>query len=235
MSKIFAHRGVTYAAPDNSAQAFAAAVALGIDGVELDVRATKDGALICHHDAQIESFAPFAELNLADLPPSVCRFYDAMEILDGLIVNVEIKNDPKEPGYDSSGKLEHAVVEAIIGGGWAVKSLISSFNPQVLELVRGLDPSLSTALLVDLSQPFEAALELAVALGCVAFHPFVLDLKPERVDAVHARGLALNTWTVNGPLDIANMGTWGVDGVITDSPAEAREILAKLSFEVPGS
>jgi glycerophosphoryl diester phosphodiesterase len=233
MSKIFAHRGVTYTAPDNSAQAFAAAVALGIDGVELDVRATKDGALICHHDAQIEGFKPFADLNLADLP--LCRFEDAMEILDGLIVNVEIKNDPKEPGYDPSGKLEHAVVDAIVGGGWAAKSLISSFNPQVLERVRGLDPSLPTALLLDLSQPFEVGLELAVALACVAFHPFVLDLKPERVDAVHAQGLALNTWTVNGPGDIANMVNWGVDGVITDTPAEAREILAKLSSEVPGS
>ena len=235
MSKVLAHRGVTYEAADNSAAAFAGAVSLGIEGVELDVRATADGALICHHDAVVEGLGTFCELELAALPASVCTFAEAMAILDGLYVNVEVKNDPREPGYDPTGKLTAAVVAAIVDGGWAEQVILSSFNPEVLEQVRSLGARVPTGLLwewgVDVSEGIAAACEL----GASAIHPWVLDLSEAQVVQAHAAGLGVNVWTANGPQDIERMGIWGVDGVITDTPAEARQILAKVPPEVTGS
>lgn len=235
VSKVLAHRGVTYEAPDNSADAFAAAVGLGIHGVELDVRATADGALICHHDAVVEGIGTFCELELAALPASVCSFAEAMAILDGLYVNVEVKNDPREPGYDPSGKLTASVVAAICEGGWADSVVLSSFNPEVLEQVRSLGAKVPTGLLWDWGADVSAGISAACELGASAIHPWVLDLSRAQVAEAHAAGLAVNAWTVNGPLDIEHMGAWGVDGVITDTPAEALEILAKVPPEVPGS
>ena len=235
MSKVLAHRGVTYEAADNSAAAFAGAASLGIDGVELDVRATADGALICHHDAAVEGLGTFCEMELAALPASVCSFAEAMAILDGLFVNVEVKNDPREPGYDPTGKLTASVVAAIVEGGWADQVVLSSFNPEVLEQVRSLGAKVATGLLWDWGADVSAGIEAACELGAAAIHPWVLDLSEAQVRAAHAAGLAVNVWTVNGPHDIERMGIWGVDGVITDTPAEALEILAKVPPEVTGS
>lgn len=235
MSKVLAHRGVTYEAADNSSAAFAAAASLGIDGVELDVRATGDGALICHHDAAAEGVGTFSELELAALPPSVCTFAEAMAILDGLYVNVEVKNDPAEPGYDPSGSLTAAVVAAIVDGGWAEAVVLSSFNPEVLEQVRSLGAKVPTGLLWDWGADVSAGIEAACELGAAALHPWVLDLAEAQVVEAHAAGLAVNVWTVNGPQDIERMGRFGVDAVITDTPAEALGILAKVRTEATGS
>ena len=53
MPEIFAHRGLHVTERENTIGAFEAAVALGVDGVELDVRRTRDGVLVVHHDGHI--------------------------------------------------------------------------------------------------------------------------------------------------------------------------------------
>ena len=53
MQKIFAHRGASAYAPENTLEAFDLAVKMGADGVELDVHMTKDGELVVAHDEEI--------------------------------------------------------------------------------------------------------------------------------------------------------------------------------------
>ncbi|HQT99873.1 MAG TPA: glycerophosphodiester phosphodiesterase, partial [Acidimicrobiales bacterium] len=101
MSKVFAHRGAHQKARENTLDAFRAALRLGVDGVELDVRRSADGALIVHHDDAVEGRL-IAKTRARELPPYVCQLGDALETLGSVEVNVEIKNLPTEAGYDES-------------------------------------------------------------------------------------------------------------------------------------
>ena len=54
MTKIFAHRGASGYAPENTLEAFALAMEMGADGIELDVQLTKDGEVVVIHDEVID-------------------------------------------------------------------------------------------------------------------------------------------------------------------------------------
>src|SRR5476651_1782318 len=97
---VFAHRGCTDGFVENTLEAFGEAKRLGADGVELDVPLTADGALAIHHDPAIEGLGPVADLSVADLPAHVPLLADALAVCEGMVVKVEIKNDPTDPGYD---------------------------------------------------------------------------------------------------------------------------------------
>src|SRR5450432_3564900 len=97
---LLAHRGGAGPWRENTLEAFAAALRLGADGVELDVRRTSDGTLVVHHDAEIAGVGAIHALPARALPPWVPRLEDALGRCAGAIVNVEIKNAPVEPGFD---------------------------------------------------------------------------------------------------------------------------------------
>src|SRR5580693_8567760 len=94
MTAVFAHRGRTDGFAENTLEAFAEAKRLGADGVELDVRLTADGALAVHHDPTIDGLGPVADLTVPELPAHVPLLVDALTVCDGMVVNVEIKNEP---------------------------------------------------------------------------------------------------------------------------------------------
>jgi glycerophosphoryl diester phosphodiesterase len=100
MTAVFAHRGCTEGFTENTIEAFAEARRLGADGVELDVRLTADGALAIHHDAEIPGIGTIDQLAVADLPAHVPLLADALAACEGMLVNVEIKNAPQDPGWD---------------------------------------------------------------------------------------------------------------------------------------
>ncbi len=104
MTLVFAHRGASHAYPENTLAAFAGAVAMGSDGVELDVRRTADHQLIIHHDPHLGDGRIIADTLAGDLPDSVASFDDALDACAGLIVNIEIKNDPREPDFDPNDR-----------------------------------------------------------------------------------------------------------------------------------
>src|SRR5271155_5597270 len=101
MLSVYAHRGLHDKERENTVGAFTAAVALGVDGVELDVRRTGDGVLVVHHDPTIGRLG-IAEALQRDLPTYVPTLDEAMKACEGVLVNVEIKNERgrHEPAYD---------------------------------------------------------------------------------------------------------------------------------------
>src|SRR6202044_3667286 len=101
---------------------------LGADGVELDVRLTSDGALAVLHDASIAGLGLVADLTVAELPAHVPLLADALAVCDGLVVNVEIKNDPREPGHDAGETVAALTAEAIAEAGWTDRVIVSSFQ-----------------------------------------------------------------------------------------------------------
>jgi glycerophosphoryl diester phosphodiesterase len=224
MTAVLAHRGCTKGFVENTLDAFAEAHRLGADGVELDVRLTVDGGLAVHHDAEIPGLGVIGALGVADLPPHVPLLADALAVCDGMVVNVEIKNAPQDPGWDPGEAVAALTAAAIDEAGWTDRVIVSSFQVSTLLAVQAADPRLAVGALWGFASDPGRALAEAVEAGFAAVHPFVSAVDAELVGRAHAAGLAINVWTVNAPEDLRAMAAWGVDAVITDRLDEALAI-----------
>jgi glycerophosphoryl diester phosphodiesterase len=227
VTAVFAHRGCTEGGiRENTVGAFAEARRLGADGVELDVRLTKDGALAVHHDAEVPGAGVISQLGAAELPDYVPLLADVLAVCDGMTVNVEIKNAPGDPGWDATELVAALSAEAIDAAGWTGRVIVSSFQPATLRAVQAADERLALGALWGVGADSGGGLEEAAAEGFKAIHPFVLAVTPQLVEQAHALGLDVNTWTVNGPHDLRAMVELGVDTVITDVLSQAMAIAA---------
>ena len=222
-TKIFAHRGASAAFAENTVNAFRGAVELGADWVELDVRRTADGRLAVHHDAHLGDGRAIVDVEADALPPSVPSLAVALDACAPLGVNVEIKNSPQDVDFDPAATIVEPVIAAIEASSVAV--IVSSFHPPTLDRVRAVAPDVPTAQLTfNLSDP-ERAVRFAVDAGHVALHPFDATVTRDLVTLVHDAGLALNVWTVDDPARIRELAEMGVDGIVTNVPDVAVEVL----------
>lgn len=224
---VIGHRGASAAFPENTVAAFAGAVALGADGVELDVRLGADGSLVVHHDP---IFADGRDVHAAacdDLPPDVCLLAAAFEACgepgpDGFLVNVEIKAD----GPGGGVPLVDPVVAAI--EAWGGRALVSSFDHRTVDAVRAAAPHIDTAQLTFLlDRPVDVTVEWIARRGHVAWHPHHASVDAAAVELAHTAGLAVNTWTVDDPARIAELAATGVDAIVTNDVAGARQALGR--------
>jgi glycerophosphoryl diester phosphodiesterase len=217
VTSVVAHRGCTEDGfVENTLEAFAEARRRGADGVELDVRLTADAALAVHHDAEVDGLGPICALSVAELPDHVPLLADALAASEGMVVNVEIKNAPQDPGWDEGEAVAALTAAVIEEAGWADRVIVSSFQPATLRAVRAADPRLPLGALWGWTAEPGPALAEAVDSGFRAVHPFVTLANGDLVAQAHAAGLAVNVWTVNAPQDLEAMVALGVDAVITD-------------------
>jgi glycerophosphoryl diester phosphodiesterase len=223
MTLVIAHRGASARFPENTFEAFEGARALGADWVELDVRRTSDGALAIHHDAHLPDGRAIVEVDAADLPPTALDLVEALDACEPLGVNVEIKNLPGDPDFDPACGI--AVKVAAVVAARAQPILVSSFHAETLDVLRDLEPSVATALLTFALHEPERTVDAVAAAGHAALHPFDATVDAGLVAVCHDRGLAVNVWTVDDPGRIAELATLGVDGIVTNVPDVAREIL----------
>jgi glycerophosphoryl diester phosphodiesterase len=221
VTAVFAHRDCTEEFTENTIEAFAEARRLGADGVELDVRLTADGGLAVHHDAEIAGLGTVDQLEVADLPARVPLLADVLAVCEGMVVNVEIKNAPQDPGWDPGEAVSALTAGAIEEAGWTARVIVSSFQPATLRAVQAADGRLALGALWGFAAEVEPALAQAVEAGFAAVHPFVASVDRDLVERAHAMGLAVNVWTVNAPEDLRAMVAAGVDTVITDRLGEA--------------
>lgn len=219
MSKVFAHRGAHQKARENTLDAFRAALRLGVDGVELDVRRSADGALIVHHDDAVEGRL-IAKTRARELPPYVCQLGDALETLASVEVNVEIKNLPTEAGYDESDAFVRAVVARVREHARVEGILFSSFDLATCLSVRECAPDYDVGWLLWKRSVVES-LEPALSYGFRALHPHYSTVGSADVARARDAGVALNVWTVNHRRDLLRFSQWGVETLITDEPVVA--------------
>lgn len=217
MTLVLAHRGATGSWPENTLAAFAEARRLGADGVELDVRRSADGALVVHHDAAVPGVGPVSSARVRDLPEHVPLLGDALAACDGMVVNVELKNE----GVDA---LAAEAAATVVELGWASRVVVSCFDPDCLVAVRRAEPALPLGWLLGPGADAAALLDEAVERGFEGVHPFVASVDAALVDGARRSGLALRTWTVNSDGDLRAMVDLGVDAVITDRPAAALAV-----------
>lgn len=227
---LLGHRGAKARAPENTLGAFAAALADGAHGVELDTTLAGDSVPIVLHDgtldrttnatgkptdhdadelAQIDAGSWFPGWGFEPVP----RLHEVLrQMPDGAVVNVEIKGP--SPGFVS---VERRVVEVIRTHWPRVQVIVSSFHPAQLLEVRRIAPDLPIGLLFadDALLPLRTAWT-APLLVPDALHPPASIVTPALVRACREAGLRLNVWAVRDEHDAARLLALGVDGLIVD-------------------
>jgi glycerophosphoryl diester phosphodiesterase len=210
---------------ENTLGAFSAAVALGVDGDELDVRRTLDGTLVVHHDPSIGDQI-ITQCGRRTLPSYVPTLEESLNALTGLRVNVEIKNSraPSEPSYDETGDLARQVVTTIHEAGWDESVSISCFDLATCAVVRSFDRDITVDwLLWDVA--LGDAMIRAHVLGFDAINPHFTTVDASVVAQARALDLDVNVWTVNRLDDLERMASFGVASIITDDPTLAQRVV----------
>lgn len=215
---IYAHRGSSATAPENTLAAFRQAIADGADGVELDVRATRDGVLVVLHDRDLGRTTNGAgavdETTLDELQRLDAGGGERVPTLDQVLAllagRLRLDLEVKQPG------IERALLSTLAGhpaASWA----ISAFDWAVLTAVRALsdDADLWPLSIVASDDLFAAAATLrttTVALHGAAVTPAVV----RRCDAAD---VDLMVWTVNDIERARLARLHGVAALCTDDPA----------------
>jgi glycerophosphoryl diester phosphodiesterase len=226
---VIAHRGASESFPENSVDAFAAAVTQGADGVELDVRRTADGKLAVCHDDALPDGTVLVETAYGDVEDRVPDLATVLDLCAPLsVVNIEIKNWPDDRDFDPAARLADAVVALLIERGELGdgRALVSCFHLPTLDRVHQLAPGVATGWLLGLVEDPARLIDKAAARGHVAVHPHHVFVNEAFVATAHAAGLQVNAWTCNDPDRIRWLAEQGVDAVITDVPDVALAALA---------
>ena len=215
---VIAHRGASAVRKENTVEAFVEAGRLGADMVELDVRRTRDDVLVIHHDASLPGLGPIVELRRDALPPWVPTLDQAIDACAGMVVNIEVKSSPLDPDFDEDRWVAARVAEQVGERAWHDRVLVSSFDLVSVDRVRAIDDSIPTALLTLPGIDAREAAATAWDRGHRVLHPHDLAVTPELVEHLHARGMAVNVWTVDDPDRMRALVEMGVDGICTNVP-----------------
>lgn len=224
---ILGHRGASADAKENTLAAFRLAAEQGADGVELDVRVGRDGALLVHHDAHLADGTPLDRVGDQDRPPWLPTLAEALAASDGLLVNVEIKNGEDEPGFDASRSIADRVTLAIVGAGTTSEIVVSSFDRLCIDRVRANRAGLRTAFLtVAVPEDVDAFVAELAGAGHTAVNPWFGSVSGKLMVAARSHGVAVVPWTVDEPADHLRLAALRVDAIITNVPAVALAVLA---------
>ncbi|HZU71264.1 MAG TPA: glycerophosphodiester phosphodiesterase [Acidimicrobiales bacterium] len=225
---VFGHRGlVLEGAPtgrrENTLEAFRTAVEAGLDGVELDVRRSADGVLVVHHGPGVEGVGPISATPAGALPEWLPTLADALAACEPLLVNVEVKDLPGEPGWDPAEPTARAVAELLAEAGLGARTLVSSFSLAALDAVRETSPDQATGWLTAARYDQFRALKTAAERGHRALHPQQASVTEGLVTEAHRAGLLVVAWTVNDQRRMAELAGMGLDVLITDEGRRALE------------
>jgi glycerophosphoryl diester phosphodiesterase len=240
----FAHRGGAADGDENTAEAFARAIALGYRYVETDVHATADGVPVVFHDAALDRLTGaagrVADLRWADLATlriggagAVPRLDEVLAAWPGVRFNIDVKADAAvEP---TVGVVRRAAAEDRV--------LLASFSDARLARVRALaGPRVATSLgrgevtRLWISSRLGTPLRLpasAVAAQVPPRHGRVRIVDRRFVARAHRLGLHVHVWTIDDPAQLGRLLDLGVDGIMTDRPAVLREVYAARGLWTP--
>jgi glycerophosphoryl diester phosphodiesterase len=195
-----AHRGGALLAPENTAEAFRAAAAIGAEFVETDLRLSADGALVCLHDADLSRIAGDPHLVADTDLPTLRALVPAMMTLDeaiaasaplGLLLDVKLTDPAVLP----------RLLAAFDVGGATRRSLLGLREIGLIAAARALSPDIAILALV----PDPDSAEAARAAGADWFRLWQGAATPERIAAARAAGL-LVAIMVGQPRSVAEPG-----------------------------
>nr|WP_314140907.1 glycerophosphodiester phosphodiesterase [uncultured Rhodococcus sp.] len=240
---VVAHRGASAAKKEHTLAAYDLALREGADGVECDVRLTKDGHIVCVHDRRVDrtsngtgivsemDFADLARLNYGDTdePAELLTLPDLIAlVLDWTSKPVKLFIETKHPVRYGS-MIESKVLAELhtfgIGAPASAdhsRAVIMSFAPSAVWRVRRSAPMLPTVLLGDSSHYLGGG--AATTVGATAVGPSIRALRehPGLIDRAAASGRASYVWTVDEKEDVDLCRELGVGWIATNHPGRTR-------------
>ena len=236
---VVAHRGASLEHPENTIEAFEAAIDLGADAVEFDVRMTADGHAVVMHDPDVsrttDGTGLVSEMSLEEIRKlGVPTVEEALRCLSGrAAADIEIKNLPGGPGFtpDREAAVE-ATLHALGAVGFPGQVIVSSFDPASVAHSRALRPDVPTGLLTEYEVDAEEALARATAHGHPWVLPFVsqvLDAGESFADRAHDAGALLGVWIADDPDTARRLFELGVDAVATNDPRAIVSVRDRLA------
>lgn len=243
-----AHRGASGSghAPENTLAAFERAIQLGVDAVELDVRATRDGVVVAMHDATIDRTTdregPVDEWTYAQLRDASAggwfgpdfadeRIPTLQEVLDLVrlraLAVIEIK----------AGWLAEQVLRVATEVDVIDQIVVQSFDPETVRRVNAVDPSVPTALLVGKLPTSPSRMRArrvvgdVLAVGANILNVWQGALTPPFFEEMRRRGVTVWTWTVDEEAVMRDVIQMGVQGVTTNHPDRLNGVLEALEQE----
>jgi len=201
---LLGHRGARAdkSIPENTLASFDCAMALGCDGFEFDVRLSADGQPVICHDARIRGLeiaqTSAEQLSLPTLRDVLSR-YQSSAFLD-----IELK---------VSG-LEAVTLEVLLTYPPARGYVISSFLPEVLQAIHGMEATIPLGLICETRAQFGLWSKLPVQ-HVIAHHKLV---RRNVITKTRDAGKRVYVWTVNSTTEIRRFAEWGVDGIVSDYP-----------------
>lgn len=236
---IFAHRGASAHAPENTLAAFELALAQQAEAIELDVKLTADGHVIVIHDPtvdrttgshgrvkdlslvqlrQLDAGSFFSEKYRGEKIPTLEEVFESVG--KRAFINVELTNynTPRD-------HLVETVCMLVKQFNLQKSVMFSSFFASNLSKARAYLPGVPRGLLAFGGILGAWARSFGFAFGRYqALHPSLKDVTPQQVQRVHRLKRRLNVWTVNAAEDMRRLLSWGVDGIMTDDPQLAVQV-----------
>lgn len=240
---IFAHRGASAHAPENTLAAFELALSQNADAIELDVKLSADGRVIVIHDPTVDrttgsrgrvkdlSFRElraldagsfFSEKYIGEKIPTLEEVFEAVG--KRTFINVELTNYTTPRDH-----LVEAVCVLVKKAGLQKHVMFSSFFASNLSKARAYLPDVPRGLLAFNGWLGAWARSFGFAFGRYqALHPYLKDVTAEQVQRVHRLNRRVHVWTVNAAEDMRRLFRWGVDAVFTDDPQLAVQVRSEL-------
>lgn len=236
---IFAHRGASAHAPENTLAAFEMALAENADGIELDVKLSADGHVVVIHDMTIDrttgAHGRVRDLSLADLRALGAGSFFSEKFQSEKIptleevfetfgkrtfINVELTN------YNSPrDHLVESVCMLVKKFSLQERVMFSSYFGSNLSKARAYLPEVPRGLLALPGLLGAWARSFGFAFGKYqALHPNIKDATHQQVQRVHRLKRRIHVWTVNAAEDMRRLYNWGVDAIFTDDPALAVQV-----------
>jgi glycerophosphoryl diester phosphodiesterase len=236
---IFAHRGASAHAPENTLAAFELALDQNADAIELDVKLSADGHAVVIHDPTLDrttgTHGRVKDLSLAELQsldagsffskkysgekiPTLAEVFEAVG--KRTVINVELTNytTPRDP-------LVETVCMLVRKFGLQKRVMFSSFFASNLSKAEAYLPEVPRGLLAFNGWLGAWARSFGFNFGRYqALHPFLKDVTSQQVQRVHRLNRRIHVWTVNTAEDMRRLFHWGVDAIFTDDPQLAVQV-----------
>jgi glycerophosphoryl diester phosphodiesterase len=214
--------------------AFEQAIAVGADGLEIDVRFDGDRRVVVFHDDSLERLTGqpglMSQLSTAGreaLRVGGERVPLLAEVLDTFDTELDIEIKADRPGR--MGDLVEAIAKIIKDSRRIDQVLVSSFDPfSLLQFHRHL-PDVAIAYIFHAEQ--HLALRRGWAgkwIGASLMHPEHSLCTEETMRKWHTAGLPVNAWTVDDPAELRRLAALGIDGVFCNDPGQAVRVLSEL-------
>ncbi|BCL13321.1 glycerophosphodiester phosphodiesterase [Micromonospora sagamiensis] len=230
---VIAHRGASAAAPENTLAAQEVARRAGSDWIENDVQPSRDGVPFVLHDGTVDrttdGTGAIRDLTSAQLKALDAGSWFAPHFVGARLPTLaeqlaDLRNRGGNLLLEIKGVHSHAevarIVEVIRAERMTTRVFVQSFDVETLRHTRALAPELPLGLLRGTLDADPVA--LAKELGLAAYNPSdaALTARPSVVADLHAAGVAVMVWTVDSATAWQRLEGYGVDGIITNRPAE---------------